>query len=437
MILWLVLLPLLIALLLWPLGRFRPLAAPLTVAALWGMALLSALVPQEEGFILLGRSLALTPEEGLSLAVCYGLLGFVVLATFRLAESVPSYSLLLAAAASLAVATSLRSFTLAVLTLTIGGILLVFLLPWRELRSTLVGTRVLFLLILSMVSLLLAAWVMENPPSGVEESELARRAGLGLALGFGLALGLAPLGMWLLAVFRRGGVLAGVAFQTLWCTAVLLKFSAVLQAFPWPEGKPWLLHILLGSALFSLLLGGVGALLQRSLWGVLAYAALADLGMVLLALEGASSQMAMWHLLWRNGAVALVAIVVGILDHCLGGDTYERVAGAGRHAPLALLGLLVGGLSLSGLPPAVGFVSRLFLLQDFAKAHPGWAIVVLLSGLGVGWAFLRYFVVALLPALTAPRRREPLFAGLLALSLSVLLLGFGVAFPHLLVRLLG
>ena len=99
-----------------------------------------------------------------------------------------------------------------------------------------------------------------------------------------VALGLVPFHVWLMPVYRRGPGLS-IVMLTVVMGIVVLAFAA--SALGWPELPQRIgvfSTVLLVAGLASAILGGLGALGQRTFGRVLAFGALADMGVVLVGL---------------------------------------------------------------------------------------------------------------------------------------------------------
>jgi multicomponent Na+:H+ antiporter subunit A len=160
---------------------------------------------------------------------------------------------------------------------------------------------------------------------------------------------------------------------------------------------------LAGTPLWSTLVGGVGfltmltgALLavgQRDLKRLLAYTTVGALGTMTLLL-GLGTDMAvkgavlyiLAHAFYK-GALFLVA---GAVDHSAGSRDIERLGGLAPILPWITLAAALAGISMAGLPPALGFIAK----EVFYEALAGGTG---LSGLLLGGAILAgalTFVVA-------------------------------------------
>jgi hydrogenase-4 component B len=177
------------------------------------------------------------------------------------------------------------------------------------------------------------------------------------------------------------GVCVNVAFYGLWRTRALV-------------GRPpgWLAGILLVLGGLSALLGIAHAAVQDRLSRVIAYSSVENSGLIItgfgVALTGAAvgdqrlvavgllaatlqmvAHTAAKSLLFCSAAGVEAAVLtgVGVAAAAGGSDDLEVLRGMGRRAPWSGAGLVVGSLTLAGLPPTAGFVSEWFLLESLMQ----------------------------------------------------------------------
>lgn len=433
-IMWLVVLPLAMAVVVLMLRQIRVLAAPLTAATLVAMAILAVSWDGGRSLVILGRSIGLAPGEAAGLALCCALLAVLVLYGYGMPQGPVAYPLTLAAIGLLAAATLMRNTTITAGLLVIGIIVAVLLVPSQRPGAAMTGMRVLTLMALSAPMLLLAAWAGEQLASTPGDLLVARIGGLAVAIGFGLCLGVVPFHVWLPPVFRHASPLAIVMLSVVVNLIVLLYLGSMLQVTMWPGQQAFYAAILLAGGILTAVTGGIMAFPQRSVHRALAYAALADMGLVLVGLgvgTEASVRAATLHVALRAVAIVAVAMAAGVLRRSLDGDDVEHLRGGMRRAPRSLVAMAVGGASLAGLPLTGGFATRLVLYRALAGQNVAWAALMVLASVGPAWAFTRCLLAGTVSAPTSGEQREPLMPALLSLALSLSLLALGV-FPHLL-----
>jgi len=258
-------------------------------------------------------------------------------------------------------------------------------------------------------------------------------AGLALVLaGLAFKLSLAPLHLWTpdvyqgapapVAAFLSGGAKVAVFLA-------LLRLS-LAQAPVWDALEPALWFI----TALSLAAGTLGALTQPSLKRMLAYSSVTHVGFLILALMSVKAA--------GPGPALFAAAALGIMDvavfGCLGllspvdedADLVAGLRGLGMRRPGMAAMLALALVTLAGLPPTAGFMSKLVVFKAALGAGYLW-----LSLIGVLCAVVSlFYVLRVLAALygsggeTQAGLADPGAAGWFAAVLSALLmLWLGVA----------
>ena len=438
MILSLIALPIGVALVLVILRRFRVLASLLAAGAL--IVLVATLLAERtvDSWLLFGRAMDLPALESAVLAWCFALLALTMLYTNRVPQGDLTYPVTLSVVALFIAATAFRNSALATLLLEAGIIVATLLVPSERPGAAMSGMRVLVLLALSGPLLLVAAWAMQSYGAQPNAARWAQMATVALALGFGIGLGVFPWHIWQPALYQHGRVLAVVVLNVVLPAILLLHLGNMLQTSTWPGERTVTLGLLLYGGLLTAVAGSVMTLFQRSVGRVLAFVALADLGLVLVGLglgTEASSRAALLHMGYRGVAVSAAMMGVGVLQQMLGGDTLDHLRSAFRRAPLAMLGVMVGGLSLAGLPLTAGFTTRLSLYGQLAADQPLWGLALIASSIGPIWAVARFSLAAWVST-PVSEEHEPVVPGIIIALLSLVLLVLGL-WPNLLTTWAG
>ncbi len=178
------------------------------------------------------------------------------------------------------------------------------------------------------------------------------------------------------------------------------------------EGAAQILGVL-GSA--AILVGSVLALRQARLKLLIAYSTVAQIGYLFLmfplaagpgrtqaGLDAALSG-GMFQAISHAFAKASMFMASGLIASALGHDRIAGLRGVGRVLPVTVFGFGIGALSLVGVPPSGGFVTKwLLLTATVITGQWWWAPVILFGGLLAGGYMFR----VLAPALAEPE--EPL-----------------------------
>jgi NADH-quinone oxidoreductase subunit N len=182
-------------------------------------------------------------------------------------------------------------------------------------------------------------------------------------------------------------------------------------------------------AAVTMTLGNLSALRQTSLKRMLAYSSIAHAGYVLMglaAMSAAGFSASIFYLvayyLMNLGAFGVLLYFEGIT----GKEDVDSLSGLGWRHPAAGWAMVIFLVSLTGLPPTVGFYGKLLLFYEGVHAGLAWLVVV--AAVNSVFSLFYYFRVAKALFLAkpgeAPARAHPLLAGLLvALSVATVVTG--------------
>lgn len=139
--------------------------------------------------------------------------------------------------------------------------------------------------------------------------------------------------------------------------------------------------------------GSIMAFLQKRLKMMVAYSTVAQIGYLFLMFPLAFSapdvegsvlaiNAGMFHALSHALAKGAMFLSAGAIIVSVGHDTLERLSGLSRVAPAQALAFGVAGVSMLGLPPSGGFVSKwLYVSAALDFGAWWWAVVVMAGGL--------------------------------------------------------
>jgi formate hydrogenlyase subunit 3/multisubunit Na+/H+ antiporter MnhD subunit len=344
------------------------LLAALTTATL---ALLCLLLPldrsafvlgQEVAFgrpvVILGRNLILDPAGQAWLAFIFVLVTFLYLFAWRISQGRSFFSFSLVMLSLYGLIALLQSFSLAIIVFAISTTLAVFIIQGGQ-RATIRGAqRYLLVALLAVPFLLTAAWFADQSLLDPTNIEVARLSLLPAALGFGLLLAVFPFGTWMPALSADAPPIV-TAFVFVAGQAMALYLALLfLRSAPWALTHPATPSVILLAGLVMAFSGGAMAAAQHDFGRLFGYAALSDLGILLLAFSSGGSQgltLTLMHMVNRSVSITLLAASLSILRHRATTDDFARLQGAARRLPIAAFGLIMGGLALAGFPLTAGF----------------------------------------------------------------------------------
>ena len=147
---------------------------------------------------------------------------------------------------------------------------------------------------------------------------------------------------------------------------------------------PWR-PVVLTVGLATMILGGWRALRQNDLKRLLAFGTVSQLGflMVLVGAGTREAALAGAALLLAHGLFkSTLFLTVGILDHETGTRDLRELSGLGRRLPVLAVVSTLAALSMAGVPPLLGFISKEAAYEAFL--HGGAADRLVFAGLFVG-----------------------------------------------------
>jgi formate hydrogenlyase subunit 3/multisubunit Na+/H+ antiporter MnhD subunit len=442
--------------------RWAILAALIATSTAGALAILALRLPldrsafvlgREVGFgrpvVILARVLVLNPGDQIWLAFVFGLAAVFYVFSWRISQGRSFFSFSLVILSLYALIVLLQSFPLAVLIFAISATLAVFIVQGGLRPSVRGSQRYLLVTLLSVPLLLSAAWLVDQSLAAPENAALARQALLPTLLGFGLLLAVFPFGTWMPALAADAPPMATAFIFTASQAMTLYLLLVFLRNSPWMLEDTSLPTIVQMAGLLMAASGGIMAAAQNDFGRLFGYAALSDLGYLLLASVVGGSQGEILTLLYianRAVSITLMAAGLAILRHQAETDRFSRLQGVARKLPIATLGVLIGGLALAGFPLTAGFpihwaVSRAVWnwAQPLASLAGGgmsistvrWpevlAIVPLLvSSLGITIGLLRGLSAMLGTEGREDILRQPLVASLMVLALASLVIVLGL-----------
>jgi multicomponent K+:H+ antiporter subunit D len=245
----------------------------------------------------------------------------------------------------------------------------------------LVGVGVLYALTGTLNMADLGARVAELPPGDVP---LARAAGLILFVVFGVKAALFPLYFWLPSAYTAAAAPVAALF------AIMSKVGmyAILRVHPLVFGE----HAagasltdapLMALGIVTLVLASIGTLAAARISSVVAYFTIMSAGSTLIAVALFGQQgfaAALYYMAHSSFALGALFLAAGLIGAQRGALEDRLAPGPALAQPVALgVLLLVGAVSIAGLPPLSGFIGKLLILQSVRGDAVVWAWSAILA----------------------------------------------------------
>ena len=198
---------------------------------------------------------------------------------------------------------------------------------------------------------------------------------ISLFLGFGVEAEMFPLNTWVPEAYDGAPHPISAAFASIPAKAGIFALARIIFTIFAFTNFLWFVVIM---GILTIFFGEIIAYVQKDLKKMLAYSSIGQMGMIImafgigstLAMQGAFFQM-ISHALGK----ALLFIAAGYMIYVYKTENIEALKGAARH-PLIGIPLLIGALSIMGMPPFAGFYGKFFILMGgFAEGY--YAIIAL------------------------------------------------------------
>ena len=209
-----------------------------------------------------------------------------------------------------------------------------------------------------------------------------------LTVGISLKLALFPLHLWLPNAYAYApsavsAFLAATATKV--SVYILLRFYYSVFGADFVFGVLPVGQVLLALAIAAMFAASAVAIFQHDVKRMFAYSSVAQIGYITLGIGmGTESGLvaALVHLFNHAITKGALFLLLGGIALRIGGVRLEGIAGIGRVMPLTSFGIVIGGLSLIGVPGTAGFVSKWYLILAALEQGAWWlALLVVLSSL--------------------------------------------------------
>jgi proton-translocating NADH-quinone oxidoreductase chain N len=255
--------------------------------------------------------------------------------------------------------------------------------------------------------------------------------------GFGFKMGLVPFHMWLPDAYEGSPATIGALLSAGTKKAGFAAAIRVIVLGMFALNLDWTLTLAI-VAVFTMTLGNLAALVQRSVPRILAYSSIAQAGYIMIgiALAPYSDQAlsgSLFHIM--NHAVMKSAgfIAVAAVATALAGYSLQQYRGLGRRMPITAIAFSISLIALAGVPPLNGFWSKLVLFGAGINSGPivewgPWLAIagVLNSALSLGyyaWIMRKMYME---DAPDMRRVKEPRAIVAVLVFAMVFMVGFGI-----------
>ncbi len=219
--------------------------------------------------------------------------------------------------------------------------------------------------------------------TGLESNRTLRSGFAFIVVGMGLKMAIYPLHRWLPSAYTYApsavsAFLAATATKV--AIYVVLRFMFSVYSAKFGFERDTLQLIIFPFAIIAMFAASIVACYQINLKRMLAYSSIAQIGYMLLGVSmlnvtGLSATLV--HLFNHAVTKGALFLAVGAIVYRTGSALLPHMAGLGRKMPWTSAAIVIGGLSLIGIPSTAGFVSKWVLIAG-AFERDAWPVAVLI-----------------------------------------------------------
>jgi len=206
-----------------------------------------------------------------------------------------------------------------------------------------------------------------------------------LIVGISLKLALFPLHLWLPNAYAFAPTTVTIflaATSTKVSVYVVIRIIYTMFDGAPIERSEIFDDALMGLGMLSMVAAGLVAIFQNNVKRMLAYSSVSQIGYMVLGLSFGSViglAAGIVHLFNHALMKAALFMAVGCTTQRVRAVSFDDLAGLGRQMPVTMGALVVGALSLIGLPLTVGFVTKWYLIQAALEDRAWLAVIVILA----------------------------------------------------------
>nr|YP_009554121.1 NADH dehydrogenase subunit 2 [Bitias brevis]QBA19632.1 NADH dehydrogenase subunit 2 [Bitias brevis] len=207
-----------------------------------------------------------------------------------------------------------------------------------------------------------------------------------------LKMGAAPVHFWFPSVMQGIGWLQCIILMTVQKIAPMLMISYLVTS-----GTASIMFL---SSILSSLVGGLGGLNQTLVRKIMAYSSINHMAWMLAAIFVNTPLWANYFLIYSIVSSSVVAIM-----HSQQIFHFKQASNLTNQSTLLKISMLFSLLSLGGLPPFLGFMPKLMIIQAMiANGFGVWLLVLLFSALITLFYYLRITMMSM--TLSSPKTKS-------------------------------
>lgn len=333
-----------------------------------------------------GRSFVLNTADAPLLMIIYGTATLWFFGTEASTTPTRFAALGLMIISILTASVAVEPFLFAAILLVIAGMLVIPLLAPLDQPPGRGVIRFLIYQTLAMPFILFSGWMLAGVEASPGDLSTTLQAGTMLGLGFAFLAGVFPLYNWIPTVAEEAPPY--VTGFLLWVLPTFTVIFALdfLDRYTWLRTSPQLSFAIQVAGVVMTASGGFFAALQKHLGRIMGYSAIAETGLIILALGLRSTDLvtiAFFLLLPRGLELTVWALGLSIVKSQSKSLVFSDIKGLSKQFPLTATSIILAQLSMAGFPLLAGFHPRIALWQELGREAPILAFWSFLGMIGI------------------------------------------------------
>lgn len=205
-------------------------------------------------------------------------------------------------------------------------------------------------------------------------------------VGVCLKLAMFPLHLWLPNAYAYAPSIVTAFFaatSTKVAIYLLIRFTFSVFGLSFSFTTVPLQTLFMTLGLLGIFVASISAIYQSNIKHLFAYSSIAQIGYMIVGFSISSIAgltATLLHLFNHALMKSAIFLALAAVAYRVGNVQLDNLRGLGRQMPLTMAAVVIGGLSLIGVPLTVGFVSKWYLLT--ALIEQGWWLIAVLILLG-------------------------------------------------------
>jgi multicomponent Na+:H+ antiporter subunit D len=202
-----------------------------------------------------------------------------------------------------------------------------------------------------------------------------------LIIAFSMKAALFPLFFWMPAAYHTPSFSSSAIFAAMLSKLGVYSLIRMTSLLLIPQSN-YIHHILLVLALFTLIVGVLGALVQTNIRRLLSFTLISHIGFIIVGLAlftRFALAAAIFYLIQHVIVKTQLFMMSGVIKRITGTENLNKMGGLYKKHPWISLCFILPGLALAGIPPLSGFWAKFALISAAIKSHAYITVLIMIA----------------------------------------------------------